>query len=69
VDNLWITFRSASWQLAEAERKRGGWCIIGVLENDIENKNNSHFQILKKARHKPDTQMPFKSLKTGLEQV
>ena len=30
----------------EAERERGGWCIIGVLDNDID----SHLQILKKAR-------------------
>ncbi len=29
----------------EAERERGGGCIIGVLENDID----SHLQILKKA--------------------
>ncbi len=30
----------------EAERERGGGCIIGVLENEID----SHLQILKKAR-------------------
>ena len=30
----------------EAERERGGGCIIGVLDNDID----SHLQILKKAR-------------------
>ena len=61
MDNFWL----GGFWLAEAERERGGWCIIRVLENE----NDSHLQILKKARHKPDTQMPFKSLKTGLEQV
>jgi hypothetical protein len=30
VDKLLITSRSADWQLAEAERERGGWCFIGV---------------------------------------
>jgi hypothetical protein len=36
VDNLWITWNLANRQLAEAERERGGGCIIGVLENDID---------------------------------
>ena len=33
----------------EAERERGGGCIIGVLENEID----LHSQILKKARQNP----------------
>ena len=33
----------------EAERERGGGCIIRVLENEID----LHLQILKKARQNP----------------
>lgn len=44
MDNLWITWKLATG--GEAERERGGGCIIGVLDNDID----SHLQILKKAR-------------------
>jgi hypothetical protein len=39
VDNLWITiaFHNAEWiSWAVLERERGGWCIIGVLENEID---------------------------------
>ena len=43
MDNLEIG-KSKSGR--EAERERGGGCIIGVLDNDID----SHLQILKKAR-------------------
>ena len=65
MDNLWITFRSVIFWLAEAESERGGGCIIGVLDNDID----SHLQILKKARQNTLLVMPLESLKTGLEQA
>ena len=42
MDNLWITWNLANRQLAEAERERGGGCIIGVLENDIDSQLQIH---------------------------
>lgn len=65
MDNLWITFDSVNFLAANVRSERGEWCIIGVLENDID----LHFQILKKASHKLIALMPIESLKTGLEQV
>ena len=39
----------------EAERERGGWCIIGVLDNDID----SQLQIVTKAVMNPQLAMPL----------
>jgi hypothetical protein len=39
----------------EAERERGGGCIIGVLENDID----SHLQIVTKAVMNPQLAIPL----------
>jgi hypothetical protein len=39
----------------EAERERGGGCIIGVLENEID----SHLQIVTKAVMNPQLAIPL----------
>jgi hypothetical protein len=39
----------------EAERERGGWCIIGVLDNDID----SHSQIVTKDGNDSNQVMPL----------
>jgi hypothetical protein len=58
VDNLWITiaFHNAEWvSWAVLERERGGWCIIGVLENEID----SHLQIVTKDGNDSNKPMPL----------
>jgi hypothetical protein len=60
VDNLWITiaFHNAEWiSWAVLERERGGWCIIGVLEN--ENEIDLHLQIVTKAVMNPQLAIPL----------
>ena len=52
MDNLKIG-KSKSGR--EAERERGGGCIIGVLENEID----LHLQIVTKAVMNPQLAMPL----------
>ena len=52
MDNLKI---GKSKSGGEAERERGGGCIIGVLENEID----LHLQIVTKAVMNPQLAMPL----------